>query len=232
MKVTVLQHVPFEGVGSMQHWLDAHDAEVSYVKFYLPDAQLPAPTDIDMVIAMGGPMSVNDDDQYPWLINEKQFLRDAIANNIPVLGICLGAQLIASALGATIKPNDHTEIGWFKLKRLNSGNGNFSFPEEIPLLHWHGETFDLPDGASHLAYSDACANQAFQVGSNVIGMQFHPEITNETIDDLLELCADELVPGEFVQSAEAIASAPAQRYTEGHLLMDRILDYLTVDIGQ
>lgn len=228
MNVVVLQHVSFEGVGNMQHWLDTHNAQVRYIKFYLPNAQLPEPTGIDLVIAMGGPMSVNNEDQYPWLIKEKQFLRDAINNNTAVLGVCLGAQLIASALGAAVKPNDHTEIGWFKIRGIDHESGAFRFPEEMPLFHWHGETFGIPEGATRLATSEACDNQAFQFGQNVIGMQFHPEMTKETVDDLLKLCADELVAGEFVQSVEAITSAPHQLYAEGHQLMDRILDYLVI----
>lgn len=228
MNVVILQHVSFEGVGSMQQWLDAHNAQTRYIKFYLPNAQLPDPTDIDLVIVMGGPMSVNDEDQYPWLIKEKQFLRETIDNDTAVLGVCLGAQLIARVLGASVKPNDHTEIGWFKIRGIDHESGAFRFPEEMPIFHWHGETFELPTGATRLASSEACLNQAFQIGPRVIGLQFHPEMTKETADDLLKACADELVPGEFVQPAEAIASASSQLYTDGHQLMDRILNYLVI----
>ncbi|MDN5514935.1 MAG: gamma-glutamyl-gamma-aminobutyrate hydrolase family protein [Pseudomonas sp.] len=226
MHVQVLQHVPFEGVGSMAEWFQARGAAVHYTRFFEADARLPDPASCDLIVAMGGPMSVNDEAELPWLIEEKAFLRQAIEQGIPVLGICLGAQLIASALGARVQPNAQAEIGWFPVWRAESvGEGYFVFPDRVELLHWHGETSDLPEGARLLASSEACRHQAFQLGQRVIGLQCHPEMTPAIMADLLHQCADELKPGPWVQTPIQLA-AEAQRYQPGHALMAQVLDYL------
>ena len=228
MKVAVLQHVPFEGVGHMQGWLDARGAELHYTRFFLPDARLPEVAGLDLVIAMGGPMSVNDEASLPWLVEEKRFLRAALAADVPVLGICLGAQLIASAMGATVRSNGIAEIGWFPLQgSAVTGAECFRFPETFDSFHWHGETFELPEGAVHLAASAACRNQGFQLGRRAIGLQFHPEITAEIVADLLRECGDELVPGAYVMPAAELAAVPAEAYQPGQALTARLLDYLT-----
>ncbi|MDH0621853.1 type 1 glutamine amidotransferase [Pseudomonas chengduensis] len=228
MHVQVLQHVPFEGVGSMADWFQARGATLHYTRFYEADARLPDPASCDLIVAMGGPMSVNDESELPWLIEEKAFLRQAIENGVPVLGICLGAQLIASALGARVQPNTVVEIGWFPVWRAESvGEGCFVFPDRIELLHWHGETFELPAGATLLASSEACPHQAFQLGRRVIGLQCHPEMTPAIVADLLDACADELSPGPWVQTPAQLAGEP-RSYLPGNVLMTRVLDYLLV----
>lgn len=151
MRVQVLQHVPFEGIGSMAGWLSRQRADVRYTRFY-EDADLPGPGDLDMVIAMGGPMSVNDENGYPWLAAEKAFVADAIRRGVPVIGICLGAQIIATALGAPVYANPVAEIGWFPVHTVDAGGDAMAFPDEQVVFHWHGETFDLPPGAVHLAF--------------------------------------------------------------------------------
>lgn len=228
MHVQVLQHVPFEGVGSMADWFQTRGATLHYTRFYEADARLPDPASCDLIVAMGGPMSVNDESELPWLIEEKTFLRQAIEQGVPVLGICLGAQLIASALGARVQPNAQAEIGWFPVWRAASvGEGCFVFPDRIELLHWHGETFELPAGATLLASSEACPHQAFQLGRRVIGLQCHPEMTPAIVADLLDACADELSPGPWVQTPAQLAGEP-RSYLPGNVLMTRVLDYLLV----
>ncbi len=115
MKVHVLQHVPFEGLGSIDPWLASRGAEVAYTRFFQNDP-LPSPGSMDLLVVMGGPMSVNDEGELAWLAPEKRFVRDAVESGVPVLGICLGAQLIASALGACVYPNRVKEIGWFPFR--------------------------------------------------------------------------------------------------------------------
>ncbi|WP_457977638.1 gamma-glutamyl-gamma-aminobutyrate hydrolase family protein [Ectopseudomonas composti] len=226
MHVQVLQHVSFEGVGSMAEWFQARGAAVHYTRFFEADARLPDPASCDLIVAMGGPMSVNDEAELPWLIEEKAFLRQAIEQGIPVLGICLGAQLIASALGARVQPNAQAEIGWFPVWRAESvGEGYFVCPDRVELLHWHGETFDLPEGARLLASSEACRHQAFQLGQRVIGLQCHPEMTPVIVTDLLAECANELQPGPWVQTPAQLAAEP-RTYLPGNVLMARVLDYL------
>lgn len=226
MRVRVLQHVPFEDVGSMAGWFARRGAEVAYSRFFLPDARLPAVGECDLIVAMGGPMSVNDEAELPWLVAEKAFLREAIDAGVAVLGVCLGAQLIASALGARVHANGEAEIGWFPVWRADGvAEGCFVFPDRVELLHWHGETFELPPGASLLASSEACRHQAFQFGRRVIGLQCHPEMTAEIVAALLAECADELRPGPWVQTPRQLAAEPSA-YVPGQVLMARVLDYL------
>lgn len=227
LRAAVLQHVPFEGPGSIADWLNARGAEVRTIRLYAGDA-LPAPAEVDLVIAMGGPMSVNDDWFHEWLKDEKLFLADCIAAGKAVVGICLGAQLIASALGAKVGPNEHSEIGWFDIEAVPAEH-TFRFPDRATVLHWHGETFALPAGAKLLASSEACRNQAFQLGQRVIGLQFHCETTPDSLDELLEACGDELVPERFVQEEGDILEALPQHAPANQALMAAVLDYVTRD---
>jgi len=226
MRVHVLQHAPFEGLGSIQHWLSRRQAEVAYVRLYAGDA-LPSLEGTDMLIAMGGPMSVNDEVAFPWLRGEKQAIRGAIDRGTPVLGVCLGAQLIASALGARVYPNAEKEIGWFPVQAVQGVESAFAFPSECTVLHWHGETFDLPPGAMHLARSEACEHQAFQVGHNVIGLQFHLEMTADGLRAMVENGRDELSGGRYVQGESALLGVAERQYEATNELMGHVLTYLT-----
>jgi GMP synthase-like glutamine amidotransferase len=225
MNIHVLQHVAFEGLGSIADWIEARQATLSYTRFFeAPD--LPALDSIDMIIILGGPMSVNDEDLLPWLAPEKQFICDAIARKIPILGICLGSQLIASAMGARVYPNPVKEIGWFPVKAVPAPPGNLRLSQECLAFHWHGETFDLPEQAVHLAKSDGCENQAFQLNRNVIGLQFHLETTLQSVSALLENCRDEIVDGPYIQSDKELRSVPLSSYRTIHAAMNEILSYL------
>lgn len=224
MHVHVLQHVPFEGLGSIASWLEAKGATLSWTRFFDSPA-LPDLDDVDLVIALGGPMSVNDEGAYPWLIDEKRFVAAAVRAGKPLLGICLGAQLIASSLGARVYPGPNKEIGFFAIEAVAGPSEAFRFPESIEVFHWHGETFDLPEGAILLARSSACAHQAFQVGP-AIGLQFHLETTPASAASMLQHCADELVSGPFIQSAEAIRTRSAASHARINTLIGEVLDYL------
>ena len=224
MKVHVFQHAPFESLGSIRFWLDQRGAEITYTRCYAGD-RVPAIDDFDMLIAMGGPMSVNDEAELPWLKDEKLALRDAIERDVPVLGVCLGAQLIASALGARVYRSAEKEIGWFPIQAL-PGSGSFDFPAECSVFHWHGETFDLPEGATLLARSEACEHQAFQIKQNVIGLQFHLEMTPDSTLAMIENCRHELVPDRYVQSEAELRAVPTSRYETANELMDQVLAHL------
>jgi GMP synthase-like glutamine amidotransferase len=230
MNCHVLQHVAFEGLGSIAQWLDARGARKRYTRFFEND-RLPALDSVDMLIAMGGPMSVNDEAELPWLGAEKQFVRDAVARGIPVLGVCLGAQLIASALGARVFRNPVKEIGWFPIHGISQPEPAFCFPSECLVFHWHGETFDLPEGAVRLATTAGCENQAFQLRHNVIGLQFHLETTRESALAIVEHCGDELVPGPYVQSEQELRAIPASSYKAVNALMSDVLAHLTRAAG-
>ncbi|OFV93928.1 MAG: amidotransferase [Acidobacteria bacterium RIFCSPLOWO2_12_FULL_65_11] len=225
MQVHVFQHVPFEGLGSIGVWLEERGASVSSTRFFADDS-MPCVDDIDMLVVMGGPMSVNDHAAFPWLGVEKRFIGEAIARNIPVLGVCLGAQLIANVLGARVYSNVVKEIGWFPIQAVSTPDGVFSFPSECLVCHWHGETFDLPEGAVRLARSEACENQAFQFKRHVIGLQFHLETTPESMRALVENCRQELVPGAYVQTAQELRAIPVTRYRAINGLMSDVLTYL------
>lgn len=234
-KVHVLQHMPNEGLGSIACSLDRIGAVVSFTRFYGESAEstLPDARGFDLVIALGGPMSVNDEDALPWLVAEKQFLREAMAAGVAVLGICLGAQLIANALGARVYPNEQKEIGWFPVTGINAGDHCFRFPASIEVFHWHGETFALPQGAMHLARSVVCENQAFQIGRNIIGLQFHLETDPASAQAFIDAdnaeppAMRELVAGKpYIQSAVQILGAPAACYARVNTLMAEVLEYL------
>ena len=225
MNVQVLQHVPFEGIGSIERWLADRDAHTRYTRFY-ESSELPDPRQVDLVIAMGGPMSVNDEREHPWLASEKEFIRQSIGLGLPVIGICLGAQLIANALGARVYPGRHTEIGWFPVEAVAADGDVFQLPDGLTAFHWHGETFDLPDGAVRLAKSEACDNQAFQIGRNVVGLQFHLETTPRSAAQLLQHCGHELVAGEFVQTEHVIRDTSETACAGINRVMEELLSYI------
>ncbi|MFA7382613.1 MAG: type 1 glutamine amidotransferase [Desulfurivibrionaceae bacterium] len=230
MQVHVLQHVLFEGLGSIGAWLAQRQARVGYTRFYEPAPCLPPLREIDCVIALGGPMSVNDEEELPWLRQEKRFLAEAIAGGKAVLGICLGAQLIASALGARVYPGPEKEIGWLPILAEPATTGTFAFPPSVTVFHWHGETFDLPAGAVRLAGSAACRNQAFQLGARAIGLQFHLETTPESAEAILSHCGDELLDNPYIQPASALRAVPADDYAGINRLMAELLAYLVRDL--
>jgi GMP synthase-like glutamine amidotransferase len=227
MRAHYLQHASFEGLGSIGPWLESAGYEITVTKFY-ESTSLPNPGQFDLLIIMGGPMSVNDEEHFPWLRSEKQFIRDAIESGKAVLGICLGAQLIASALGESVYPNRRKEIGWFPVEGIpHRQESTFVFPPSVEVFHWHGETFDLPDGAVHLARSEACENQAFQFDKAVIGLQFHLETTPETARAIVTNCREELLPSVFVQPETVILDQSPEKYLIINELMADILYFLS-----
>lgn len=227
MKAHFFQHVAFEGPGYIADWLAQHGYSIAITHFYEPGYQLPDLAAIDVLIIMGGPMSVYDDVLYPWLTAEKAFITSAIAAGKKVLGICLGAQLIALCSGAAVRQAPAKEIGWFPVYTT----------EEAPewwkqlmrsgsvVLHWHGDRFDIPDQAINLAWSDANTNQAFLLGNNVLGLQFHAEATAATLENMVAHCREELQPAAYIQG-ENILLAPAQPVQQANELMAVILQKL------
>jgi GMP synthase-like glutamine amidotransferase len=230
MKAHILQHVPFEDIGCIRPWMENRKADITYTKFFRGEF-LPDLKGLDFIVVLGGPMSVNDEDAFPWLRPEKEFIRGAVKQGVPILGVCLGAQLVASALGACVYRNAHKEIGWFEVMGMLSGESVFRFPERCLAFHWHGETFDLPPGAIHLAKSSACKHQAFQIGRSVIGLQFHLETTPQGVHSLITNCRDELTGGPYIQAEKELIQTSASVYVQANSIMTNLLSYITGTSG-
>jgi GMP synthase-like glutamine amidotransferase len=227
MRVHYLQHVPFEGLGSIAPWLAARGAQVTATRLY-EEARFPKVSEIDWLVVMGGPMSVNDEAARPWLVAEKRFIAEAIGSMKAVLGVCLGSQLIASSLGARVYGNRERELGWFPIEPApGAPDSPFAdlFRAPVEVFHWHGQTFDLPPRAAWLARSAGCAHQAFSIGDRVLGLQFHAEPTADTVRALADHCPEDFAPARFVQSRDEILRDEA-RFTRVNRVMDAILDRL------
>jgi len=227
MKVHWFQHLPFEGLGSMGAYFRDAGCESTSTHFYL-NQPLPDMNSFDWLIIMGGAMSANDDAEYPWLTAEKQFIKKAIDNGKVVIGVCLGAQLIAAALGAKVYRNKYKEIGWFDLMPTNDAKKTIladCFAETQNAFHWHGDTFDLPKDAIHLASSTACKNQGYVIDNRVVGFQFHLETTFDSAKDLIDNFANELTGDKYIQTAEQMLS-DLSRFERINQNMARILDNL------
>lgn len=226
MRVHWLQHAAHEDLGCIAPWLAARGAEVTHTALHAGEAP-PASPDFDWLIVMGGPMNIYEHDAHPWLVTEKELIREALAAGKRLLGICLGAQLIADQLGGPVTRNAETEIGWWPVRLTSEGRASGLFadhPDEFLPFHWHGDTFALPPGATRLAYSEGCAQQAFEVdGGRVLGLQFHPELT--AADARRWLVGEQLQPARYVQSNEQILSDLA-RFAAANRLMVRLLDRL------
>jgi GMP synthase-like glutamine amidotransferase len=180
-----------------------------------------------MLTVMGGPMSANDEARLSWLGPEIALVRAAIAADKTVLGICLGAQIIAKALGARVYPASAKEIGWFSVHRTADSHPFFDgMPDSFTPFHWHGETFGLPPGVKLLARSKITETQAFAVGQHVLGLQFHMEATEESVRALLKGAAHEIGHGAFEQQPGTIL-AGLDQCASLRPLLDIVLDRLT-----
>ncbi len=190
----------------IRDWATARGHSLSSTLFYEESHTIPQLNEYDALVIMGGPMGVYDKDKYSWLKAEKQHIRAAIDAGKPVLGVCLGAQLMAASLGAKVAPHKHKEIGWFPVAVLDAAAGHpvlAGLNSAMNVFHWHGDRFEIPQNALHLMSSKACDNQAFLYG-RALGLQFHIEMDEEAIEKIIKECAHELVVAENVQDAAQI----------------------------
>ena len=202
LRIHYFQHVAFESLGSIEEWISLSGHSLTSTRFF-ESSKLPEIADIDWLIVMGGGMSVHDEVQFPWLADEKQFIRQAIDAGKIVIGICLGSQLVSEVLGARVYQNKDKEVGWFDIELTcfaKSNNLFFGMEDRTKVFHWHGDTFDLPENAIHLAFSKGTKNQAYIYNGKVLAMQFHLEPTLNSLQLMIENCRNELTTGKYIQT--------------------------------
>jgi GMP synthase-like glutamine amidotransferase len=229
VRLHYLQHVPFEGLAKIEEWAAKSGHAVTSTRLFAGEL-LPSIDLLDMLVVMGGPMGANDDARYRWMKGEKLFIELAIQKEKKVLGVCLGAQLIAHILGAKVYVNPQKEIGWFPIE-LNPPNVRHNplnvLHQRTTVFHWHGDTFDLPKGAVHLARSRACENQAFAMGNNVIGLQFHLEMGMPHIESLLRYASTDITAGDFVMDPQEMLDLAPSQLAPLNAALYRFLDAYT-----
>lgn len=210
MRVHYLQHVSFEDLGILSEQLQQKGHTVTCTQLF-KNEPLPNMDDFDWLIVMGGAMGIFDEAANPWLAHEKHFIKTAIDAEKTVIGICLGAQLIAHVLGARVFPNPQREIGWYAIEpsdEISSSALGSVFHKPMEVFHWHSDTFDLPEGAIPIGSSEACRQQGFVYNNTVIALQFHIETTATGVSGMLENCGDDLDESRFVQTGSHILAQP------------------------
>ncbi|MDB5985703.1 MAG: type 1 glutamine amidotransferase [Nevskia sp.] len=210
MRIHWLQHADFEDLGCIGPWLAAHGHVVSATRLYA--GERPPPTaNFDALIVMGGPMNIYQHERHPWLVPEKALIRGALDSGKRVLGLCLGAQLLADVLGGPVTRNADREIGWFPVTLTEAGRAApllADLPDSFTAFHWHGDTYALPPDAQQLAFSEACAQQAFSaVAGRALGLQFHLEVTQANAQIWFEHARPKVA--RYVQTPEHILAQPA-----------------------
>ena len=208
MRLHVIQHVPYEGPALIGEWAADRGHELTSSLALVEE--YPACNEVDLLVVMGGPMDADDEVASPWLRAEKHYVAECIAAGRGVLGVCLGAQILAEVLGGTVRRNQHKEIGWYAVEKTPDASAErllSAWPDCFVAGQWHGDTFDLPDGFEPLLSSEACANQAFVFEDRVVGLQFHLEWTEESLGMLIEACRAELAtPGLWMMSVGCACS--------------------------
>lgn len=223
MRITCLQHVPFEGPGNIAAWAAERGHSFRTVRLF--DGQnLPSPEEFDLLVVMGGPMSVHDEAEHAWLAPEKRLVADCLRLGKFVLGVCLGSQLLAEVLGTSVYRNRVREIGWFPVHLKTDFAG---LPPQFDVMHWHGETYDLPPGCTLLASSEGCTVQAFRHPS-ALGLQFHLEVTADGLQDLIQHCGAEIGSGPYEQLPEKILNGEAENRDAARNALFQILDGISI----
>jgi len=211
----------------MEPYFLSQGAQIRSTHLYL-NQYLPEIDEFDWLIVMGGPMGVSDELKYPWITLEKKFIEQAIESGKIVLGICLGAQLIAEVSGARVFKNKDREIGWFPIIKNSCKIENRiikAMPASMDAFHWHGETFDLPAGSTLVGSSEACINQGFIMDNKAVGFQFHLETTESSAKALIKNCRRDLDGSRYVQTESEMLSDPV-RFKKINTVMNNILQEL------
>ena len=237
MNICFVQHVSYETPGIITTWARTHQHPYTIVHPYAAEP-FPALSDIDMLVLMGGPMGVYQNNQYAWMKDEMKWIEQAIDSGKKLLGICLGAQLVAHVLGAKVYPHEQKEIGWFPVyaEKSNPTENTYAglFTPQATVFHWHGDTFDLPAGAVNHVYTPGCRHQLFSWSTHVLGLQFHLEVGQENIQRMLEAGSAEIYetlsrqPGaQYVQQPEQILIQSSLHMPACHQRLHALLHIFT-----
>ncbi|MGF1530410.1 MAG: type 1 glutamine amidotransferase [Puniceicoccaceae bacterium] len=231
MRLTVLQHLASEGPGRIATWAGARGHQLEYVRFFESES-LPPIQSVEGVILLGGSMNVGEVDRHPWLLEESVWLSEILhSGRIPVFGVCLGAQLIAAALGARVYPNEEPEVGWmpvsFDWEALNDFCAT-DLPHELAVLHWHEQTFELPDAARRFATNEVTKNQGFVLGEKpgrVLGLQFHLEVDAAIVKRWFNAVGESGMVGRYVHQSEKVLRMSDAAAEETEPVLNRLLDW-------
>lgn len=221
MTIHCIQHAEFESPGLIADWAAERGHSLEMIHLWKGDL-LPHPSDVTHLLVLGGPMSANDEDTIPFLRAELHFLLRYVQRGHPVLGICLGAQLLARVHGARVYANKQKEIGWFDVKCTEDAAK--WLPKDFTPFHWHGDTFDLPAGATLLASSSRCMNQAFAIGEKQVGLQFHPEANEALVKAMIEHGQHELINIPGIQTAEEMLLQIERKTESNKVVLFPLLD--------
>jgi len=223
VNISILQHADFEGPGEIAAWAGHRGHTVNVHHLYRGEA-LPGFGAFDFLVIMGGEMNIYQYRDWPWLKAESAFIKDALAQGKPAVGICLGAQFLADALGSRVVQNPEFELGWMPVAWTNEARAAFpGLPPTSTVLHWHGDTFARPPGATRLAISEGCPEQGFVIPNKCLGLQFHMEVDPALVKQYVA-SQDEWPPGRYVQKPEAILSAAASHCDLNRQLLHGMLD--------
>jgi GMP synthase (glutamine-hydrolysing) len=227
MNIHYFQHVPYEGPANLEAWARKSGHATTITRLFRGE-DFPDPSTVDWLIVLGGPMSVHDEARYPWLSREKQYIQRVLKQEIPVLGVCLGAQLLAESLGGAVRRGAQREIGWFPVHWTESASLSTAWcglPDPFVPFHWHAETLVPPPDSIVLARSGACPVQAFEWRGRAWGLQFHLESTAQSVDLLIRNCSDDRIPGPYVQKDKELRQ-PESRFEELQQLLFQVMDRL------
>jgi GMP synthase-like glutamine amidotransferase len=208
MRIHCLQHVAFETPATIAEWAEQNAHSISYSYLFEKEVSLPPLSDFDALLVMGGSMNVDEEEKFPWLKQEKAFIKHAVDGGKQIIGICLGSQLLANVLGSKVYKGKEKEIGFFPLTFSVDAQNNAlfdHFAQDYTLFHWHGDTFDLPEDAVLMASTAACKNQAYLINGKILGLQFHLEMNGTALEQMLFHDGGELnEKGVYIQSIEEI----------------------------
>lgn len=236
MKIHCLEHLKNETLGTIGTWITQKQYSLTetllYKEGFSEEPHLPNPEEFDLLLIMGGSMSVWQEAEYPWLKPEKKFVKEVIKSGKPILGSCFGGQIIADVLGAKVTKNESKEIGWHAVKSVISPDMEKKASLEIPTrffpefkaFMWHGDTFGIPAGATRLFESEACTNQGYLYKGNILGLQFHPEADRQWVKNQIEESRHELIPDKYIQTADAIYMQK-KSFEEAEKLSFTIMDW-------